>query len=154
MDTRRVPTPGDVARAADARCGAPVPGGHCTAPAVAPAPVVEAAAEPYDRHRWEALVLGTSLHRGTRLVALTLSHFAGEAGEIPEGAFQHPDVLGSLTGMSARNVRLSLSQLERHWYVSRPGIATWTRETLRPITLTMPPARARGEIPSTGEVPK
>ncbi|NEB00600.1 hypothetical protein [Streptomyces sp. SID13726] len=136
------------------RCGTPVPGGHCTAPAAASDLVVEAAAGPYDRHRWEAAVLGSQMHRSTRLVALTLAHHAGEMGHIPAGDLQDPDVLAEATGLVTRHVRQALAHLGRYGWMRRPGpdTATRGRAAKRPITLTLP--GARGELPSTGEVPE
>ncbi|MFF0598086.1 hypothetical protein [Streptomyces antibioticus] len=126
-----------------ARCGTPVPGGHCPAPAE-PAAAVPVR-EPYDRHTWEAAVMASSLHRGTRLIAFVLAHYAGDAGYLPPGGRQHLTSLTASTGHNPRNCRLSLQQLENARFISRPPMAAWHDDRVRPVTLTLPPAGFRYE---------
>lgn len=106
--------------------------------------------EHYDRHRWESVVIASDLHRGSRLVALTLAHYAGDAGYLPPGGIQHPDVLAAATNLSTKNIRLSINQLQARGLIRRPDIATWTHEAVRPITLTLPRS-ARREPANTSE---
>lgn len=124
------------------RCGAPVPGGHCTAPVAPPATAAAAAVVrgPYERHVWEAEVMASSLHRATRHIAHVLAHFGGVAGYLPAGGPQHLERLTAVTGHNEKNCRLSLQQLENARLIWRPPVATWREHQVRPITLTMPPS--------------
>lgn len=117
------------------------------------APATAAAApEPYTRQAWERSIMLSNLHRGTRHVALVLSHYADAQGELPEGGVQDVAAMELATGLSGRNVRLSVAQLERRGWLRRPDIRDWPAgRGVRPVTLTMPPAAARPEPPHTGE---
>jgi hypothetical protein len=152
MSARPFPTPGDLAQAAG-RCGAPLAG--APAPSCqAPAPAAEPAAAPYDRHVWEQAVISSRLHVHARALALVLAHHAGEGGYIPVGDLQHPDRLAEDTGLSQRTIRISLSVLIGDGYLERPSLRAWdSRRGIRPITLTLPHARAHEEPgpPHTGE---
>ncbi|MFE3855278.1 hypothetical protein ACFXPN_29620 [Streptomyces griseorubiginosus] len=147
MNTRtdHAPTPRDIA----ARCGTPVPGGTCTAPAET-APMRPT---PYDRHEWEDAVLHFAFPSSVRYVALMLAHYAGPAGHLPAGGMQHTGRMSERTGLGPERVRNSMRLLERAGFLWRPARDPLNGSRVRPITLTMPPARARGELPNTGEVP-
>ena len=128
--TRFVPTPRDVAR------GGPLAHSPRLVPADAEADAV------YDRGSWERAVLDSDLHRNSRYVALVLAHHADPHGELPAGGAQDATVLVALTGLSGKNVRASLSHLMHRGYIRRPSIHSWSAEQgVRPVTLTMPPAR-------------
>lgn len=102
---------------------------------------------PYDRHEWERAVMASSLHYHAKHVALALAHYGGDAGYLPAGGPQETRSLSAATGLFAKHVRFSLSQLQGRGLISRPGITSWrapdgaAREEARPVTLTMPPAR-------------
>lgn len=117
------------------------------------APTTTAAApEPYRREAWERSVMLSNLHRGTRHVALVLSHYADAQGELPENGVQHVAAMELATGMGGKNIRLSLTALERRGWLRRPDIRDWPAgRGVRPVTLTMPPAAARPEPPHNGE---
>ncbi|AVV46435.1 hypothetical protein PYK79_45075 [Streptomyces sp. ID05-04B] len=131
------------------RCGTPVPGGRCTAPADGPAAAAAVPTrEPFDRHQWERAVITSSLHHNPRHVALLLAHFADDAGYLPPGGPQHVDSLTASTGLTSRLVRQSLTHLEAYGFVSRPPIHGWDpRKGVRPLTLTTPPARVALSTP-------
>lgn len=131
---RSVPTPRDLAAAR---------------PAPAPVPVRPA----FDRHRWEAAVLDSDsgLDSHARLIALILSHHAGEAGYLPSGRTQEGPVLARRSGMAARLARQAMTRLALEGFLSRPPREKWTHPRPRPVTLTMPAAPpARRVPPSTG----
>ncbi|MEU1474543.1 hypothetical protein [Streptomyces sp. NPDC005760] len=134
MDTRSAPAP------------------SLTAPS--PASVAAPRRTPYDRYDWEEAVLGWAVHCSVRLVALTLAHYAGPAGHLPAGGVQHSGRMSERTGLGPERVRNSLRLLERAGFLWRPARDPLNAGRVRPITLTLPPARARGELPSTGEVPQ
>lgn len=108
---------------------------------------------PYDRYEWEDAVLNIAFHSSTRYVALTLAHYAGPAGHLPAGGMQHTGRMSERTGLGPERVRNSLRLLERAGFLWRPERDPAQASRVRPITLTMPSARARGELPNTGEVP-
>lgn len=108
--------------------------------------------EPYDRARWERAVILSDLHRGSRLVALVLSHYADGSGHLAQGGIQESAALQLATGLTGKNVRLSMKHLQHRGFLTRPDICTWSRQdVVRPVTLTMPPAAARPEPPHSGE---
>lgn len=117
------------------------------------APTTAAAApEPYTRQAWELSIMLSNLHRSSRHVALVLSHYADVHGELAEGGVQDVAALELATGLSGKNVRLSLTALERRGWLRRPDIREWPAgRGVRPVTLTMPPAAARPEPPHSGE---
>lgn len=118
-----------------------------------PAPV-PARRTPYDRHAWEDAVLTASFHASVRQVALTLAHYADPAGRLPDGGMQHTGRMAGRTGLGPERVRNNMRALEKAGFLWRPERDPANGARVRPITLTMPGARARGELPSTGEVPE
>ncbi|MFJ6386423.1 hypothetical protein ACIQJT_02320 [Streptomyces sp. NPDC091972] len=116
--------------------------------------VAEARRTPYDRHAWEDAVLHASFHPPVRQIALTLAHYAGLDGHLPANGVQHSGRLSVRTGLGPERVRNNLRALEKAGFIWRPDRDPQNAGRVRPITLTMPPARARGELPSTGEVPQ
>lgn len=95
--------------------------------------------EPHNRHQWEQAVIASSLHHTAKHVALTLSHFAGDAGYLPAGGPQHGEEMAAATGHGGRWVRQALTQLEVYRLISRPNIHSWSADRgVRPITLTLP----------------
>lgn len=111
------------------------------------APVTAAVALPvrsYDRRVWEQAVMRGGLHPVAGVLAFVLAHYAGDAGYLPPGEFQHPDRLGEVSGMTARQVRVSMDALRDAGLVSRPPLRGWDKTKhggLRPITLTLPDER-------------
>lgn len=133
--TRVVPTPRDIARS----------GPQTHSPAPAPTPTAPTGAGVYDRRSWERAVLSGGLHRNSRYIAFVLSHHADARGALPANGVQDAARLVELTGLSGKNVRLSLNYLQHHGYLTRPDIHTWPAERgVRPATLTMPPAAPGG----------
>lgn len=135
--TRAVPTPGDIA--------------HRRPLTVAPEPST------YDRNRWEEELLAAELpHYAARLLGWGLAHVVGPSGYMAAGT-TNTERLGRKLRLSARQVRLSLQQLENAGLISRPDIRTWEpqEKVTRPITLTLPSARAarRQEPESPGGRP-
>lgn len=122
----------------------------------APAPAAMAVMRPtpYDRHEWEDAVLSTAFHCSARLLALTLAHYAGPGGHLPAGGIQHTGRMAGRTGLGPERVRSDLRHLEKAGFLWRPDRDPAKGNLVRPITLTMPAARARGELPSTGEAPE
>ncbi|MEV6544419.1 hypothetical protein [Streptomyces sp. NPDC051665] len=121
----------------------------------APTPAALARPAGYDRHRWEEALLASGLpHDNAVLLGWALAHMAGDAGYLPAGTTS-ADRLASRSRLNDRQVRFSLTQLDRAGLISRPDIRTWApKELVRPITLTLPASSARTEPPHTGEVPK
>lgn len=156
MTSRTVPTPATVAAAAASHCGAPVPGGHCTAPA--PVPDTDtAAAVPvraaYDRHAWEAAVLASGMHRNTRIIAFVLAHLAGDAGYLPAGGAHSVGRLTHLARITPKQVRLALQQLTNWHYLERPDTRDWPAvHEVRPVSLTVPPRPAPEQADDPGEL--
>ncbi|MFJ9381915.1 hypothetical protein [Streptomyces sp. NPDC101455] len=109
----------------------------------------------YDRHRWEEALLASDMrHDNALLLGWALAHMAGTAGYLPAGTTS-ADRLAGRSRLNARQVRLSLTQLDRAGLISRPDIRTWEpKELVRPITLTLPASSARTEPPHTGVVPE
>jgi hypothetical protein len=130
-NARVTPTPGDLAAARR-----PAMPGH---PASPPS---------FDRHRWEQALLAAELpHHAARLLGWGLPHVAGNAGYLPAGT-ANAERLARTLRLTGRQVRLSLQQLEEVGLISRPDIHTWQpKDLVRPITLTLPTTRARGEEP-------
>jgi hypothetical protein len=96
----------------------------------------------FDRHRWERMVITSSLHHNPRHVALLLAHYADDAGYLPPGGPQHVDSLSSGTGLTGRLVRQALTHLEQYGFISRPPIHGWdARRGVRPLTLATPRMR-------------
>lgn len=110
-----------------------------------PTPAAVAPARAYDRARWESAVLGSDLHRNSRMVGFVLAHFADADGHLPAGGAQHASRLAHLARITPRQARLSLTQLGARGFITRPDIATWEPqgEIVRPISLTMPGPSAR-----------
>lgn len=105
----------------------------------------------YDRHRWEAAVLASTLQRHTRQLALTLAHYAGPSGQLPAGGQHDAGHLSLAMALDAKRVRLALTELEQAGWLYRPDIHTWQpRHMLRPITLTFPAGRSDQQPPHTG----
>lgn len=127
MDTRTVPTPRDIAPSHRA----------------------------YDRKRWEAAVLASTLPRAARTVALVLAHHAGVSGQLPAGGVhQEAGHLAADARTDTRMVRRMLTELELRGWISRPDSRTWQPQSVvRPITLTHPDAAVRQEPPSPGGRP-
>ena len=98
----------------------------------------------YDRARFERAVIASNLHRGSRIVAFVLAHWADASGHLPAGGNQSTETLTHATGLSGKNVQLSLLHLERRGYLSRPDIRDWEygRGT-RPVTLSVPSRSTR-----------
>lgn len=106
----------------------------------------------HDRHRWEAAVLASEVHRNSRTIALVLSHYADDAGYLPPGGPQDVLVLAEAAGMSGKNVRLSLRYLENRGFIRRPTVTEWAhQDAVRPITLTLPRAFTRPVPARPGE---
>jgi len=117
-----------------------------TAPAPTPTPAAVAALVPrreaFDRHGWEARVMASDLHRNTRTVAFVLAHHGGDAGHLPSGGPQSAARLAHLARITPKQARLSLQQLEVRHFIARPPIGEWPpTSVVRPVTLTIPPAR-------------
>ncbi|MBZ6259730.1 hypothetical protein KVH22_29885 [Streptomyces olivaceus] len=110
-----------------------------------PTPAALAPPEGYDRGRWETAVLGSGLHRNSRVVALVLAHYADADGRLPAGGIQHTGRLVHLAKITPKQARLSITQLETQGFISRPDMATWeAKDVVRPVALVMP---ARGRRP-------
>lgn len=118
------------------------------------APEAEVRRTPYDRHRWEAEVMASDLGVPSRLVAFVLAHYSGPGGYLREDGIQNSSRLSLRASLTYHSVKDALRTLEREQFIWRPSVAQAHTRKARPITLTMPPARARGELPSTGEVPE
>lgn len=117
--------------------------------------LIDTTLQPYTRQDFERAVLLSDLHSHSRQVALTLSHCADPSGYLPEGGVQDADSLALMTGLSGKQIRLSLSYLLRRGYLTRPSIHSWyadrhVQRGVRPITLTVPPPAARTQPPHTG----
>ena len=149
---RRPPTPLDLTAAVTRpRCGAPLTGAACQAPATdtvdTPPP-----GPPYERTRWEAAVLARRMHFQDTLVALVLSHYAGVGGFLAEDGAQRVDLLRGVTGLRGDSVRMALKNLQKAGLLWRPpGEAGTPTHRARPITLTVPVRRERP--PHPGERP-
>ncbi|MEV6125142.1 hypothetical protein AB0M23_32320 [Streptomyces sp. NPDC052077] len=96
----------------------------------------------YDRARWEAAVIGSDLHRNSRIVALLLAHYADARGELPAGVYR-AGRLGHLARITPRQARISLVQLHHHRFIRRPaGTAGHAGEhSEAPVSLTLPVPR-------------
>lgn len=125
-----------------------------TAPAPTPAAMALMRRTPYDRHEWEDAVLGAGLHSSVRLVALALAHHAGPGGHLQADGVQHTGRMGARTGLTPERVRDNFRLLEKAGFIWRPEPDRGHSNRVRPITLTVPVPRPRGELPNTGEVPK
>lgn len=124
-EQRQLPTPADLAAAA---------------PSV-----------PYDRTRWESVVLTRRLHHIDTLVAFVLSHHAGPGGVLAEDGVQRTDRMRNLAGLSPDSTRLALKNLQKAGLLWRPASDGTPTDVARPITLTVPVRRERP--PHTGERP-
>jgi hypothetical protein len=110
-----------------------------------PAPATQPARAPYERRAWEQAVFAGDLHVNDRAVALVLAHYAGTSGHLPMGGPQNVARLSHDSGVSAKGVRLALTQLEARGYITRPDSHTWSASKVRPLTLVLPSAAARTE---------
>ncbi|WP_411090822.1 hypothetical protein [Streptomyces sp. 049-1] len=116
-------------------------------------PAALAPPEGYDRARWEAAVISSSLHRNSRIIAFVLAHLADADGRLPAGGVQHAGRLAHLARITAKQARMSLTQLESRHFIARPDIHTWEPQNavVRPITLTVPSSSTRRTEAHTGE---
>lgn len=110
-----------------------------------PTPAALAPPRTYDRARWESAVLGSDLHRNSRAIAFVLAHLADADGNLPAGGVQHAGRLAHLARITAKQARMSLTQLEARHFITRPDIHTWVPQgdVVRPISLSMPGPAAR-----------
>ncbi|MDN3021560.1 hypothetical protein [Streptomyces sp. S.PB5] len=139
METRAVPTPGDVARGR-----------------TRPAPIPTTPPPSYDRHLWEQALLAAELpHSSALLLGWGLAHLAGTTGYLSPAIASEGSLAGTLR-LTARQVRMSLPQLQSAGLIRRPRSSSRSgaQTAGRPVVLTLPPADARTEPPHTGEVPK
>lgn len=133
METRAVPTPGDLAhgRTQPARATPPAPS--------------------YDRHRWEQELIAADLpHSSALLLGWGLAHQAWPSGYLPPRAASVEQLSRTLR-LTARQVGMSLPQLEEAGLIRRPERTAGQPRGARAIRLTLPQAVARTEPPSTGE---
>lgn len=114
-------------------------------PAVLAVPKQPPAPAPaFDRHRWTEAVLSSGLQVNARIVALVLAHLADTAGHLPAGGRQQQaQPMAARTALTPNEVRISLKVLGLTGFIERPSLDTWEpQQTVRPITLRMPPAAA------------
>lgn len=91
------------------------------------------------------------LHANVRLVALVLAHCTPTTGQLPPDGPQRPQRIAERTRLTARQVRVSLTQLESDGFISRPALDEWSdRRMVRPLRLTMPQPRPVSPEPDPG----
>ncbi|MEU9386185.1 hypothetical protein AB0D38_36855 [Streptomyces sp. NPDC048279] len=126
----------------------------------APTPAAMATRKPartapaWDRHTWEEALLAATLpHHGARLLGWGLAHLAPTSGQFRAGTSRDAGYLGQALRLSAKQLHMGFSQLERAGLLARAGAAATDgpRHVLaQAFTLTLPSATAAARTESDG----
>ncbi|MFH9011208.1 hypothetical protein ACH4C6_07510 [Streptomyces sp. NPDC017943] len=102
----------------------------------------------FDRARWEAADMASTLRPYARLVALVLAHSAGPAGYLPPDGPQKARRVAERARLNLNQARISMHVLETAGFLQRPAAETWhPTDIARPITLTFPSPAAQAADP-------